>query len=115
MAHMIGIGAKITPAREFTSEQRLFLSLERESRRGDSWAPSSPDLNPLDFFLWGYLKERVYKPLPSNLEDLKTKIKRDMMDLPEELVKRSVYSRKKRALKIVAEEGGAFEGKHMMI
>ena len=27
---MLGIGAKITPAREFTPEQRLFLSLERE-------------------------------------------------------------------------------------
>ena len=23
-------------------------------------APSSPDLSPLDFFLWGYLKEQVY-------------------------------------------------------
>ena len=25
-----------------------------KSLRGDSWAPSSPDLNPCDFFLWGY-------------------------------------------------------------
>lgn len=23
------------------------------------WPPYSPDLNPLDFFLWGYLKDRV--------------------------------------------------------
>ena len=89
--------------------------LTLQSRKAESWAPSSPDLNPLDFFLWGYLKERVYKPLPSNLEDLKTRIKREMRDLPEELVKRSVYSMKKRALKVVAEEGGAFEGKHMRI
>ena len=28
--------------------------LALKSRRGDSWAPSSPDMNPLDFFLWGY-------------------------------------------------------------
>ena len=89
--------------------------LAMKSRRGDSWAPSSPDLNPLDFLIWEYLKERVYKPLPSNLEDLKTKIKRERRDLPEELVKRSVYSMKKKALRVVAEEGGAFEGKHMMI
>ena len=24
------------------------------------WLPHSPDLKPLDFFLWGYLKDRVY-------------------------------------------------------
>ncbi|GBL76778.1 hypothetical protein AVEN_53448-1 [Araneus ventricosus] len=23
------------------------------------WPPRSPDLNPLDFFLWGYIKQRV--------------------------------------------------------
>ena len=30
------------------------------SRRGPiEWPPRSPDLNPLDFFLWGYLKRRL--------------------------------------------------------
>jgi hypothetical protein len=36
-------------------------------RRGNLWAPASPNLNPCDLFLWGYLKELVYKPLPANL------------------------------------------------
>ena len=32
------------------------------SRRCDpEWSPHSPDLNPPDFYLWGYLKERVYR------------------------------------------------------
>jgi len=31
-------------------------------RRGAiKWPPRSPDLTPLDYFMWGYLKERVYK------------------------------------------------------
>ncbi|CAD6229696.1 GSCOCG00012127001-RA-CDS, partial [Cotesia congregata] len=25
------------------------------------WPPRSPDLNPLDFFLWGYLKSKMYR------------------------------------------------------
>ncbi|PNF19786.1 hypothetical protein B7P43_G14663 [Cryptotermes secundus] len=25
-----------------------------------SWPPRSPDLTPCDFFLWGYVKDRVY-------------------------------------------------------
>ena len=42
------------------------------SRRCDiEWAPHSPDLNPLDFHLWGYLKERVYERSPTTLQELK--------------------------------------------
>ena len=30
-----------------------------------SWPPRSPDLNPLDFYLWGHLKALVYAtPVP---------------------------------------------------
>ncbi|GBL93848.1 hypothetical protein AVEN_153614-1 [Araneus ventricosus] len=25
-----------------------------------AWPPRSPDLNPCDFWLWGFLKDRVY-------------------------------------------------------
>ena len=34
-------------------------------------------LNPCNYFLWGYLKSRVYNPLPRNLDDLKTNIERE--------------------------------------
>jgi len=27
---------------------------------GKLWPPHSPDINPCDFFLWGFLKERVF-------------------------------------------------------
>ena len=31
------------------------------SRRCDpQWSPHSPDLNPPDFYMWGYLKDKVY-------------------------------------------------------
>ena len=72
------------------------------SRRGDTWAPSSPDLNPLDFFLCGYLKEKVYKPLPTSLEELKSRIKREVRDLPESMVMKAVYSMKKRSGRVLA-------------
>ena len=36
------------------------------------WPPRSPDLTPCDFFLWGFVKDRVFvPPLPLNLDDLK--------------------------------------------
>ena len=34
--------------------------LAKKARRGNSWAPSSPDISLFESFLWGYLKEAVY-------------------------------------------------------
>ncbi|KAL4132126.1 hypothetical protein QTP88_009335 [Uroleucon formosanum] len=38
------------------------------------WPARSPDLTPLDFFLWGHLKTVVYADPPINLQHLKQKI-----------------------------------------
>ncbi|GBO42893.1 hypothetical protein AVEN_183062-1 [Araneus ventricosus] len=32
------------------------------------------DLNPLDFFLWGYIKQRVYATPPPTLQELRNRI-----------------------------------------
>lgn len=48
-------------------------------RRGAiEWPARSPDLTPLDFFLWGYLKSKVYVNRPDNLEDLKLRIQQEI-------------------------------------
>lgn len=39
------------------------------------WPPRSPDLTPCDFYLWGFIKDRVYvPPLPADLPDLRNRI-----------------------------------------
>ncbi|GBL72439.1 hypothetical protein AVEN_115360-1 [Araneus ventricosus] len=38
------------------------------------WPPRSPDLNPLDFFLWGYIKQPVYTTPPPTLQELRNRI-----------------------------------------
>lgn len=44
-------------------------------RRGTvEWPARSPDLNPLDFFLWGFLKGNVYKTKPANIEELTNRL-----------------------------------------
>jgi hypothetical protein len=37
--------------------------------------PQSPDIIPLDFFLWGYVKDKVYATKVTGVEDLKTRIR----------------------------------------
>ena len=44
---------------------RRIISKKNES----SLAPRSPNLNPLDFFIWGYCKENVYRNNPEYIND----------------------------------------------
>ncbi|KAJ4435587.1 hypothetical protein ANN_18203 [Periplaneta americana] len=39
-----------------------------------AWTPRSPDLNPLDFYLWGHLKSLVYSSPVPDLESLRNRI-----------------------------------------
>lgn len=56
-------------------------------RRGSiEWPPRSPDLTPLDFFLWGHLKNVVYKTRPDNIEELKTRITNECNNISQETV-----------------------------
>lgn len=59
------------------------------SRRGDiPWPPRSPDLTPLDFFLWGYLKSRVYANKPTTIAQLKNNICEEMSAIPRTMCQR---------------------------
>ena len=41
------------------------------------WPARSPDLIPCDFFLWGYIKSKVYTSPPRDLVDLRMRIIRE--------------------------------------
>ena len=44
-----------------------------------TWPARSPD--PCDYFLWGYLKDRVYKSMPKTIDDLKLNIEREIRNI----------------------------------
>ncbi|CAK1595200.1 unnamed protein product [Parnassius mnemosyne] len=39
-----------------------------------AWPPRSPDLTPLDFFLWGYVKERVFNRECDSADEMRQRI-----------------------------------------
>ena len=57
---------------------------ERVISRGTDtpWPPHSPDLSPLYFYLWGFLKSRVYAGDPKTLVELKRAIRRAVHAIP---------------------------------
>ena len=43
-----------------------------------AWPPRSPDLTPLDFLLWGYVRDRVYATPVRDINHLREKISKNM-------------------------------------
>ena len=69
------------------------------------WPPRLPDLSMCNFYLWGYLKSRVYAAKPRTLGELKTAIRENIQEISEEtLVKVETNFRKR--LQICARENG---------
>ena len=56
-------------------------------RRGPiRWPARSPDLTPLDFWLWGYLKEKVYAEKLQSVEELKRLITEKIAEIPAKMI-----------------------------
>lgn len=56
-------------------------------RRGViEWPARSPDLTPLDYFLWGYLKSKVYFNRPATIETLKERIRNEIRTITPEMI-----------------------------
>ena len=75
------------------------------------WPPRSPDLNPCDFYLWGYLKSVVYYPLSKTLEDLKANIKRKIKKISKNISNSVFLDFEKSCNLIITAEGGHIENK----
>jgi len=73
------------------------------------WPPRSPDLTPLDFFLWGHVKDIVYAEQSMSLADLKERITSACNKVTPEMLKLTTNSIMTRYEKCVARNGGHFE------
>ena len=40
----------------------------------DLWSPSSPDLNPVDYKIWGMMQQRVYQTRIRDITELKERL-----------------------------------------
>ena len=62
------------------------------------WPPSSPDMTPCTFFLWGYLKSQVFVTPPNNTQCLRNRIQIELENLSQNpgVIRNTVRSMKKR-------------------
>lgn len=77
------------------------------SRRGDiNWPARSPDLTAPDYFLWGFLKSRVYCRKPRNIEELKEAIRLEVREIPHIMLQRVMANFIKRLEECIEMGGG---------
>ncbi len=76
-----------------------------------AWPPRSPDLTPMDFSIWGIMKNRVYAHPIANVEDLKhwIEIEFDIINEDVAMLSRIIKSIEKRYLKCIEMSGDYFE------
>lgn len=90
--------------------QRYFNNNRLISR--NRWPPRSPDLTPLDFFLFGYLKNTVFKTPLHTLPELQDAITNAVNSVTEEMIRNVFNSLKTRINVCLQNEGSHFE--HML-
>lgn len=73
------------------------------------WPANSPDLTPLDFFLFGYLKNKVYSNRLHNLDELQAAITNEVQNITEEMLQNVFRNMRRRINLCVQENGGHFE------
>lgn len=73
------------------------------------WPPRSPDLTPLDFSIWGILKNNVYKTTIESKDHLKERIAQEVNSITPIQLLNMLDNLKKRVHICIAQNGGHFE------
>ena len=80
------------------------------SRRGDiHWPARSPDLTPLDFWLWGTIKHRVYSRTIRSITHLEQCIREEIGAISNEERQSAILAFKGRLHKVISNDGGHIE------
>jgi hypothetical protein len=79
-------------------------------RRGAiEYPPRSPDLTPLDFYLWETLKDEVYRQKPATLNALRETIEASYAAITSDTLTAVVRSAVRRHSRCLAADGGHFK------
>lgn len=74
-----------------------------------AWPARSPDLSPLDFFLWGHLKNELYIDRYASVEEMCNKVMDILHNIHHNTLARAVNDLNRRAHACIYEDGGHIE------
>ena len=83
----------------------------KKSQEINFWPPSSPDLNVMDFAIWGILARKAYQKSHKNLDSLKRSLVTAWDDINADTVRACSEKAHRRLEAVVKAEGGYIEEK----
>ncbi|GBM25994.1 hypothetical protein AVEN_223125-1 [Araneus ventricosus] len=89
--------------------QKFLTDQQVQFLKPQQWMPNSPDATPCDYFLWGYLKNKLNKRRVSTLRCLRKAIGEEVKKIPQEMKLRALKSWPKRCRQIYYAEGRHIE------
>ena len=98
-------------ARSHTSKYSLeFLHKNTpELLEPDMWPPNSPDLNPLDYGMWGVMEAMIDFNQINNLIEIREAITEARNKISQETIDKIIGSFRKRLRKVIAAKGGPIQ------
>ena len=78
----------------------------------ERWPPNSPDLNPLDYFVWNEIENRLKSKKFSNRDDLIKKIKEVIREIPRKSIRDSFEKFRSRIYALEKNRGQLILNKH---
>ena len=75
------------------------------------WAARSPDLTSMDFFLWGYIKTKVYRPnkVYDTIQELQNSITSSLQAIDQEMLISVFDSLREKYIPCIQNGGGHIE------
>jgi len=73
------------------------------------WPPNSPDLNPVDYKVWGTMQDRVYRAKVRDVDDLKQRLIDVWDSLEQSVIDDAIDQWRSRLRACVRAKGGYFE------
>ena len=83
--------------------------ISRRSPLGHEWPPYSPDLNPLDSFVWGYVEDQVRRIEPESIPELQRAVENVGATILTERMNDAAQNVRKHAQACLGASGGHFE------
>ena len=89
--------------------QSSICQATREFISPNQWPPNRPDLNPVDYKIWGCVQERVYQKLIRDVDQRKQRLVEVWSDVQQTVVDAAIGEWRKRLRACVCANGHHFE------
>jgi len=75
------------------------------------WPPNSSDLNPVDYSVWSFLQEKVYRSKIADIDELETRLVNEWAQFDQSIIDAAISQWRRRLSACVRARGAHFEHK----